>query len=65
MQIRCYKLQNIEENKMKKYYISKESNSVCVWNGETGECVFQISRYADGYTGYEQAKKKCEELNKG
>lgn len=50
---------------MKKYYISTESNSVCVWNGETGECVFQVSRYDDGYTGYEQAKEKCKELNKG
>lgn len=40
---------------MKNYYITQESNSVCVWNGQTGECVFQISRYADGYTGYDQA----------
>ena len=48
---------------MRNYYITQESNSVCVWNGRTGECVFQISRYADGYTGYDQAVENYKELN--
>jgi hypothetical protein len=48
---------------MNNFYITRESNSVCVWNGSSGECVFTISRYADGYTGYEQAAAKCAELN--
>ena len=50
---------------MEKYYVTEESNSVCVWNGNNGECVFQVSRYAGGYTGYEQAVAKCRELNEG
>ena len=48
---------------MNKYYITEESNSVCIWENGTGACVFQISRYVDGYTGYEQAIAKCKELN--
>ena len=53
----------IRRIKMKTYYITQESNSICIWNGRTGECIFQISRYADGYTGYDQAVEKCKELN--
>lgn len=47
----------------KNYYITEESNSICIWNGSTGECAFEISRYADNYTGYEQAVIKCQQLN--
>lgn len=49
---------------MKKYYITQEGNYVCVWNGKTGECVYEISRYVDGYTGEKQAREFCESLNK-
>lgn len=47
-------------NPISKFYMTDEGNNIAIWNGESGECVFQISRYKDGDL---KAAKKLDELN--